>query len=178
MFDAWAAWSASAPGRFAIEAGGLAITILGFVIALWGLKLTYEKAQKAATAAHAAENAVNAFKLRIDQYSVYRDLGEATLAIETTRKHLMKPTSWADACDSYEIALRAAVRVQQSEMTFDEGLADDFDKMVVHMQRFCDRVDAAEAGKAQYPDEAKVLSAIRQNHAILSAAKAAVEKEV
>lgn len=158
--------------------GGLSflLTAIGLPIAIWGLRLTFLQAKSAREAAANATEAVQAFKIKVDRYSAYRDVGEASLAVDNTRQHIINE-DWEGACDSYEVAFRALTRVRKSSATFAPTLSGELDRMADHMRRFCDRVDAARAGKGDFPDSTKVLSAIRQNHEILTEASVSLENE-
>jgi hypothetical protein len=170
-------WAISDAGAPVLGAISFLATITGLALALWGLRLTYLQAQRAEAAANSSKDAIDAFKVKVDQYSVYRDIGEALLAIDNTRRHLVND-SWADSCQSYEIALRAVIRVQQSTVEFEPKLKGQLEAVAKNMRRFCDRVDAALAQKGQYPNKAKVMSVMREHHEALAAAKSAIEREV
>lgn len=169
-------WAISAEGAPIVGAISLALTSIGLPIAVVGLGLTYLQAKRATEAAANAKEAVDAFKVRVDRYSAYRDVGEATLAVDNTRKHIINK-DWEGACDSYEVAFRAITRVRKSSADFSSSLTGELERMASHMRRFCDKVDAARAGKGDYPDATKVLSAIRLNHEILTEASVSLENE-
>lgn len=174
----------SASAAPAVGVVSLTLGVLGFSLTAWGLRLTFLQAKHARSQAasaqrssQAAVEAVTAFRFRIDRYSAYRDISEAEFAMETCKRHLEIP-AWKHASDSYEMARKAIIRVSQASIELDAALSDQLKGVSDHMGAFCDKVDAALAGKGSYPNVAKVTSAVRQNYAVLSAVKLAIQKDV
>lgn len=170
-------WATSEAGAPILGAISFLVTVVGLIVTFWGIRLTYVQAQMAKIAAQSSNEAIEAFKIKVDRYSVYRDIGEALLAIDNTKRHLVNE-AWSDAGQSYEIALRAIVRVQQSSIELDSKLSNEIQLVANNLKRFCDRVDAAVAGKGTYPDRGKVMSVMRDHHETLTAVKSAIEREV
>jgi len=142
-----------------------------------GLWLTYKQAKKATSAAQAAELAVNAFQIKLDRYSAYKDVVEAMHAMDAAGK-FVKLESWADASEYYENSRRALVRLKQSQVDLDTGLQDGILQICSHMSAFSNRVDTARSGKGTFPNKTKVLSSIRENYGLLTSVKMNLEKEV
>lgn len=161
------------------------ITIAGFALTALGLRLTYVQAREAKRAADSAETsadtateAVTSFRFKLDHYSAYRDISDAEFAMEACKRHLQGEPAWSDASESYEIARRALIRSLQLKDELPQEVAEGLRKISDHIRSFCNRIDAAKAGKQSYPDAAKVTSAIRNNYEILASAKAFLEKDL
>lgn len=151
--------------------------IIGTILTLFGLYLTYRQARTARRAAIAAGDAVREFRFRSDRYDAFRDLSQASYALDMTRRHLNND-AWRDAAESYEDARRAIIRVQTSTTDLSDGESRRLSKICSHLTSFCDKVDAALAGKVEYPDQAKVMNAIRRHHETLAALQRSLQEGV
>lgn len=156
---------------------GLVLSLLGFALTAWGLWKTYQQAKDAEDAATAAADALAGVQFRIENYSAYRDVNEALIGMETCRKHLQNE-AWPHASEAYETALRAVVRLVQSDIDFGRKLGKNLQDLAAHMHAFCDQVDAAVAQKDSFPERSKVFQAIRENYKVLSATNVVLEKRV
>jgi hypothetical protein len=177
-------WLVSADGAASLGIVGLMLGVLGFALTVWGLRLTYiqardakRSADKAIDAADAARAAVSNFRFKLDRYSAYRDISEAEFAMEACKRRLEAP-NWKHAADSYDIARKAMIRVQHASVDLTEDLKGQMREMSEHMNLFCNKVDAALAGKGSYPNSSKVIAAIRSNYEILSLVKTNLEKGI
>lgn len=146
---------------------GLLLSILGTILTLIGLYLTYRKARLAASAADAATGAVASFKFRSLQHDTSRDVSEAAYALDTTRRHLNN-SAWRDAIDSYEDARRAIVRMRMATTVIPEELRESLRKSSEQIRKFCEKVDAALADKGDFPDSEKAKAVIRKNYELLT----------
>jgi hypothetical protein len=163
----------------------LIVTLLGFALTAWALRLTYDQARQAKLSAESAENAADAAALavrdvrfKLDRYSAYRDLSEAEFAMNACKQHLQGEPSWSNASDNYDIARRALIRVAQIPNAVPDAVRSDIRMIIEHISMFCDQVDAARYSKSRYPNPTTVSSAIRKNYETLAAAKAAIEKDI
>ncbi|HEU0099427.1 MAG TPA: hypothetical protein VFQ67_11715 [Allosphingosinicella sp.] len=146
---------------------GFWLNVAGLVCTLIAFYLTYLQARKAATSAERARHAVEQFKFRTTLHDAARDLSEAAYALDITRRHLNNG-SWRDAVDSYEDGRRAIIRVDIALPDLPQDRRDALTKMSDQMRLFCEKVDAAAAGKGQYPDQVKALAVIRKNYELLA----------
>ncbi|WP_342249341.1 hypothetical protein [Sphingomonas sp. OTU376] len=177
-------WLISPAGSASLGLVGLALGILGFGLTVWGLRLTYlqakdakRSADQATTAADAAKDAVQSFRFKLDRYSAYRDISEAEFAMDACKRHL-EAESWRHASDSYDLARKAMIRVQHASLGLSEGMMDQIRQISEHTTSFCNKVDAALAGKGAFPNAVKVASTIRSNYETLSAIKIILEKDI
>jgi len=146
---------------------GLLLSVFGTCLTLCGLFLTYRQAKAAASAAETANVAVGNFKFRVSQHDISRDVSEATYALDTTRRHLNND-AWKDAIDSYEDARRAIVRMMMAKDILSDDLKEGLRRASEQMRKFCDKVDAALAGKGGFPDSEKAKAVIRKNYELLT----------
>jgi hypothetical protein len=170
-------WFLNQDNAPAVGAIGLLFSAVGFPLTVWGLRLTFVQARKATDAASAATRAVATFKFRLERYSAYRDVSEAEFAMDACKRHL-ETESWKHASESYEVARKAMIRVQQTSINLPGDVKDQLRQITEHINSFCSRVDAAIAGKGNYPSSSKVASTIRTNYETLSAVKIMLEKEI
>jgi hypothetical protein len=171
------AWLFDPHNSAAVGALGLIVGLVGFPLTVVGIWLTYRQARDAETAAHAAERAASELQFRIERYSAYRDISEASVSIDAARRHLAN-AAWADASEMYELARRAVVRVHVAPVGLEDELRAQLRLMADHMAAFCDRVDSALGGKGTLPDATKVYAAIRQNYETLVLVKTAIEEGI
>ncbi|WP_373475953.1 hypothetical protein [Sphingorhabdus sp.] len=151
------------------------IGIFGTGLTLVGLFYTFREARRAVSAADHAQIAVENFKLRVTQHDAGRDVAEASYALDITRRHLNNG-SWNDASDSYEDARRAIIRMTMSIPSLPDVQKEKLRKMAEQIQRLCNKIDAAQSGKGEYPDVAKAKTVIRSNYEVLAAIKKYIEE--
>lgn len=150
---------------------------MGLLLTLTGLYFTFRQAKKAATAADAATEAVREFRFRVNFQDASRDISEAAYALDTTRRHLNNG-AWRDAVDSYEDARRAIIRIDIALPNLAPEHQNAIRRASEQMRRFCDKIDAAMAGKAEFPDPAKAQAVIRRNYELLALIQRTLEESV
>lgn len=162
----------------------LLVTILGFGLTAWALRLTYVQAKdakrsadSAQTAADAAAQAVDTFRFRLEKYAASHDLAHAVSSIDSARRHLMND-AWRDVGDSYENARQALLRVRVSDVARLKGSEETINLILAHMVSFGNRIDTALSGKGVYPDKRKILPKIREYHDFLLTIQKSIEKEL
>lgn len=158
--------------------GGLSlvVSVVGLILTLLGLWLTYRQAEAAATSADASIRAVEDFKFRLGQYNAARDLTEALYAIDSTRSHLNNEM-WKDASISYEDARRALIRLSGVE-EIRPLVNDRFETILSNMGGLCDQINAAVSGKAKLPNKSKSLTVMRENYDYILTIRTALERSV
>jgi hypothetical protein len=144
----------------------LLLGVVATVLTLLGLFATYRQAVQAKRSARDAETAVKECRFRASQYDAYRDLSQASYALEMTKRHLNN-NGWRDASETYEDARQAIIRMQHAVEQLAPTDAAALSKMTGHMANFCNAVDAALSGKGNYPDKFKVLATIRRNYEVI-----------
>lgn len=161
----------------AVGAISLLLSVLGTVLTLIGLYITFRQARKAASSAEVATSAVRDFKFRVSHQDASRDISEASYALDTTRRHLSN-TAWRDAVDSYEDARRAFIRMLMVLPNLPEEVKSRITSSVDQMAKFCDKVDAALSNKGPYPDPSKAKIVIRRNYELLASVQKVLEESL
>lgn len=160
-----------------IAALGLILSLLGTAATLLGLYLTYKQARQAASSAETARQAVIEFRARSDGYDAASDLAQVSYALDATRAQVGQG-AWREAVESYESARNAAVRIRTSAPNLDESDRAALLKMARQMAHFCKTVDAATAGKGDFPDETKIRATIRKHQDLITQLKRIVKMEI
>lgn len=150
------------------------LSVLGTLLTLAGLYATYRQAAKAKKSASDAETAVREFKFRAGRYDAHGDLSQAAYALQMTKRHLNND-AWRDAADTYEDARQAIIRMQHATPDLEGPNKTALTRMTGHMASFCNAVEAAAAGKADYPDKFKVLATIRRNYEVIVGVQRSLE---
>jgi len=116
-----------------------------------------------------ASRSADLARVRVEEFSVKRDkseaiqcLGRAVQSMEVASV-LIEADKWKDACSAYDEARRAVQIVRSMSINLNRGKAKQLALMADHLRAFSDSVDNAAAQKGDYPDKAKVRSAIRKN---------------
>jgi hypothetical protein len=165
------------PAQSAAVGGyGLILSFVGTLLTLFGLYATYRQARTARRSAEDAEAAVKDFRFRSDRYDSFRDLSQASYALEMTKRHLNND-AWRDASESYEDARRAIIRVRLSAPDLPDQSRKSLGQIASHMAAFCDAVDRAVADKGDYPDTFKVLATIRKNYETIAVIQRSLKEE-
>lgn len=142
-----------------------------------GFWITLVQLARVRTSTDAANDAINAFRLKLKTQNASREIAEALTAIETTKRYLIS-NNWTDASQSYETVLRSLIRLQSSNVIQSDVHRATLGKNINHISAFCDKVDAARAEKAAYPDKHKVLPALRKMTENLMIFQTHVEKDM
>lgn len=150
-----------------VSLAGLVLSLLGFPPTIVGLYWTYKEAKAAVGAAEAASSAVENVKVKLAQYDAFKDLSLAAYAIKTANQHLDR-AAWTNIVQSYEDAREAIIRIAISVPDLHSQQRLELNNMAEQMRRFCDKVDKAKLGKAQYPEVDKAKSVIRKNYGIVA----------
>lgn len=146
----------------ALGAVSFLLSIIGLPIGLWGLRLTYVQAKNAVLTTEQLKREINAFDFRKQQYDAFSDASEARKAMEAAGK-LIKLGSWQDAAVSYDDARRSILSIKLSCKHLPKRMQASLNAITDHLHVFGEHVDAATAGKGAFPDQTKVLAAIRRN---------------
>ena len=146
-----------------VAAYGFLLAVFGSLVTLMGRGATYWQARDAKRSAKDAQKAVQEFKFRSDRYYAFRDLSQASYALEMTKRHLNND-AWRDAAESYDDARQAIIRMQLAAPEIMPGDGKSLSRMTSHMASFCNAVDAALADKGDFPDKFKVMATMRRNY--------------
>lgn len=148
---------------------GFVITLAGFAATLWALRLTYLQASEAKRSSITAKEASESTSRKVEEFSEKRDrseaiqhLGKALQSIEVASV-LIDADRWKEAGSAYDDARRSVQTVRSMPVQFERKDEKSLVLICDHLRAFSDSVDNALQSKEEFPDKAKVRSAIRKN---------------
>ncbi len=145
----------------------LALSVIGTLITLLGLWLTFKAAERASAFARRTSEALVTLRDRISRHDAARELTQANYALSIARAHVANG-AWIEISRRCEDAHQALQRInveliragQPINVPKLEGLMRSLGKLV-------DRIDAANAEKGDYPDQERLLQTLRRHAELL-----------
>lgn len=145
-----------------IAVWGFGLTVLGLLATLWGLHLTYRQAKDASATSDQVSRKIDEFSEKRDRSEAIQHLGKALQCFEVASV-LIDADKWKEACAAYDDARKSVQTVRSMPVEFNRQGVKQLSLISDHLRAFSDSVDNAVQGKEDFPDKAKVRSAIRQN---------------
>jgi len=155
-------WAIGTDGAPILGAISFLLTAVGIPLAIWGLRLTYLQATLARESSDEAASRIEKFSAKRDRSEAIQHLSISLQSMEVASV-LIDADKWKDAGSAYDQARRSVQAVRSMSVDIDAKSDRQLSLIANHLRAFSDSVDNAEAGKENYPDKAKVRSAIRKN---------------
>ncbi|MEG3089751.1 hypothetical protein [Sphingomonas sp. PB4P5] len=156
----WPAWIVNPQQYQFLNSANLWMGILGFIITVAGFWVALRRLSAVKTAADAATNAVNSFKLRLTHYDAANDASEARYALTATSRHL-ELSSWRDVSEGLTDVRSAMLRTTKTLETKDTKLAGEVRRLLLGMAKVISLIDEGLADPSKLPTAVSTKQMIR-----------------
>jgi hypothetical protein len=150
-----------------LNEGGYLLGLVGLNLSVAGFGVTFWQLSRTSSAARAAADAVEQLRDRLSRHDAAKEIAQANYALSIARSHV-SPGSWQEVSRRCEDANQALMRIDLGGLIETHPEAKGILGIGKSLSRLVDTIDAALAGKGEYPEDTKIAPALRKNAQILN----------